>query len=83
MELYGVQQLIANSEFLGYAAALADGAAAYLLWGIGTFSLLVWLVGLNRAYREGQWYRFLRAAALLALPVLLLIGMVVSMIPPA
>lgn len=83
MELYGVQQLIANSKFLGYAAALADGESAYLLWIIGIFSLLVWAISFRNKVWETRWYRLLRSAALLALPVLLLIGMVVSMIPPA
>ncbi|KXV03930.1 hypothetical protein CR51_15335 [Caballeronia megalochromosomata] len=75
--------MIADSEFLGYASVLADGDAAYLLWLIGALSLVAFVAGLRKEARSSVWYRMLQAVALLALPVLLLLGMVVSMIPPA
>lgn len=83
MEFPGVQQLIANSELLGYASMLADGDAAYILWFIGALSLVAFLAGLRSEARSSRWYQILQSAALLALPALLLAGMVVSMIPPA
>ncbi|CAB3781973.1 hypothetical protein LMG27177_01133 [Paraburkholderia fynbosensis] len=75
--------MIAHSQFLGYAAALADGEAAYLLWAIGGLTLLTWAVGLSKKAGVRGWYRVMQAVALLALPVLLIIGMVASMIPVA
>ena len=83
MEFHGVQPLIANSQFLGYASALADGDAAFLLWTIGAVTSVTFVLGLRQRSREVRWYRALQALALLALPVLLLVGMAVSMIPPA
>lgn len=83
MELHGVQQLIAHSTFLGYAAALSDGEASYLLWIIGAITFAAWAVGLRGGAWNRKWYRILHGVALLALPALLLVGMVVSMIPPA
>lgn len=75
--------MIANSEFLACASTLADGDAAYLLWSIGALALFTFVVGLLRRVRNSRWYRLLQSVALLALPALLLLGMVVSMIPPA
>ncbi|SAL19819.1 hypothetical protein AWB74_00697 [Caballeronia arvi] len=75
--------MIANSGFLGYASMLADGDAAYLLWIIGALSLFTFVAGLGEEVRTSRWYRVLQSVALLALPALLLLGMVVSMIPPA
>lgn len=75
--------MIANSQFLGYASALADGDAAYLLWIICAVTSITLVLGLRQKAWESRWYRALHAVALLALPVLLLLGMVVSMIPPA
>lgn len=72
-----------NSNFLGYSAALSDGAAAPLLWTIGAFSLLIWAVGLRSEVWQTRWYKLFQSVALLALPALLLVGMVASMIPPA
>jgi hypothetical protein len=83
MELHGVQQLIAHSTFLGYAAALSDGEASYLLWIIGATTLIAWAVGLRAGAWNRKWYRIFQGAALLALPALLLVGMVASMMPPA
>jgi len=75
--------LIAHSTFLGYAAALSDGEASYLLWIISAFTLVAWAVGLRAGVRNQKWYRIFHGVALLALPALLFVGMVVSMIPPA
>jgi hypothetical protein len=75
--------LNAHSGFFGYAAALADGEASYLLWIVGAFALLTWLVGLNKRLRNKAWYRAMQAAALLALPALLIVGMAASMTPVA
>jgi len=75
--------LIASSAFLGSASALADGEAAYLLWIIGVFSVVAFLVGLRKDAGSTRWVRTLQSVGLLALPALLLLGMVVSMIPPA
>lgn len=83
MELHGVQQLIAHSTFLGYAAALSDGAASYLLWIIGAITFVAWAVGLRARVWNRKWYRVVQGVALLALPALLLVGMIASMIPPA
>ncbi|MCG5074087.1 hypothetical protein [Paraburkholderia tagetis] len=75
--------MIASSAFLGAASALADGDAAYLLWIIGFFSIVVFLVTLRTGASIPRWLRVLQSVALLALPALLLLGMVVSMFPPA
>lgn len=79
----GVQRLIARSAFLGYAAALSDGDGSFLLWIIGAATLLAWAVGLRTEARGRKWYRIYVGAALLALPALLLLGTITSMIPPA
>jgi len=75
--------VIESSRFLGYASALSDGDASYLLWIIGLLNFMTWAMGLSVGLRESKWYRWLNIAALLALPCLLLVGMVVSMIPSA
>ncbi|NIF53019.1 hypothetical protein [Burkholderia sp. Ax-1724] len=75
--------MIASSAFLGSASALADGEAAYLLWIIGVFSIVAFLAGLRKGAGRARWVRTLQSVGLLALPALLLLGMVVSMIPPA
>lgn len=72
-----------QSQFLGYTSALSDGPAAYILWTIGTLTLLTWIVGLRAHVRGNRWYRVLQTVALLALPLLLLVGMAASMMPPA
>lgn len=75
--------MIASSTFLGSASGLADGDAAYLLWIIGVLSLVVFLVGLRKGAPSTWWFRVLQSVGLLALPALLLVGMIVSMISPA
>jgi hypothetical protein len=75
--------VIAHSTILGYAAALSDGEAAYLLWIIGALSSIVWALGLRATVRNHRWYPLINGVALLALPVLLLVGMFASMAPPA
>nr|WKF58330.1 hypothetical protein HUO10_002828 [Paraburkholderia busanensis] len=70
------------AQFLGYAAALSDGVAAGILWSIGALTLLTALIGLNTKTRTSRWFALLQTVALLALPALLLIGMVESMMPP-
>jgi hypothetical protein len=75
--------LTGQSQFLGYAAALSDGPAAYILWIIGALTLSTWLVGLSAGVRRSRLYWVLQTAALWALPLLLLGGMAASMMPPA
>jgi hypothetical protein len=83
MEFHGVQPLIAVSELLGHTAALADGDAAYLLWSLGLLSLIAFVAGLVGPARHSRWLRLLQSVALLGLPALLMVGMAVSMMPPA
>jgi hypothetical protein len=45
--------------------------------------LIAWAVGLRAGAWNRKWYRIFQGAALLALPALLLVGMVASMMPPA
>lgn len=75
--------MISWREFSGNLAGLADGDAAYIVWSLGTLSLLAWAAGLRHNARGTRWVSLLQTIALLALPVLLLVGMVTSMIPPA
>lgn len=83
MEFYEAQQLIDHSTFLGYAAALSDGEASYLLWIVGAITLVAWAVGLRAGAWSKKWYRIFHGMALLALPALLLVGTIVSMMSPA
>lgn len=75
--------MIAHFTIWGYAAALADGEASYLLWMIGALNFLAWVISLRPGAQDCGGYRLFRSVALLALPVLLLVGMVVSMLVPA
>lgn len=75
--------MIVHLTLLGHTAALSDGEASYLLWIIGVLSVVVWVLGFRPSVRNHRWYALINGAAFLALPALLLIGMVVSMMPLA
>jgi len=75
--------LINNSWFLLFAWFLSQSDVAFPTQSIGIFSLIVFLIGLRSKTRNSGWFRRFQSVALLAMPVLLLIGMIASMIPPA